>query len=24
VGWATAFLGPWLFVKLGLAEQAEP
>lgn len=24
VGWATAFLGPWLFVKLGLAEQGEP
>jgi membrane-associated phospholipid phosphatase len=24
VGWATAFLGPWLFIKLGLAEQMEP
>lgn len=24
VGWATAFLGPWLFVKIGLAEQMEP
>jgi len=24
VGWATAFLGPWLFVKIGLAGQMEP
>jgi len=23
VGWVGAFLGPWLFVRLGLAEQAE-
>jgi membrane-associated phospholipid phosphatase len=23
VGWAATFLGPWLFVRLGLAEQAE-
>jgi undecaprenyl-diphosphatase len=24
VGWAVAFLAPWLFVRLGLADQEEP
>jgi hypothetical protein len=24
VGWAVTFLGPWLFVRLGLADQEEP